>query len=240
MPAPPQPRWFRKALINIEGRNPADDTQGIWRVVWGMDEREFMNGNPQAIKYVNPNEATLGWACWILERWVKPQFFKPQEWEDLRYGEDSAGTGKRIDYLGPYRSKGQYITVYPLFSENGEPLELSSKLLEELILPRVKILQESQPGDALALAEAHRRRKMAAAQATVAEQLEEQREYFRMNKERLNNLATTEYCGLDTARVVGSQIRVPSPDDVTQLATALPSVKDALCRPKPNTSIGQG
>jgi hypothetical protein len=236
VPAPELPRWFRKALVNVEGRNPADETQGIWRVVWGMDAREFMNGDPNAIKYPNPNEATLGWACWILERWVKPQFFKRQEWEDLRYGADSAGTGKLIDYLGPYRTQGQYITVYPLISEAGEPLELSSQLLETIILPRIKVLQDSKPGDALALAEANRRRKAAASKEMVDYQIEEEKEYFRKNRERLNNLATTAYDGLDTARAVGSRIRVPSADDVTQLATVLPSVKEALCRPKPNTS----
>jgi hypothetical protein len=233
VPAPDQPRWFRKALINAEGRNPADEEQGIWRVVWGMDEREFMNGDPRAIKYPNPNEATLGWACWMLERWVKPSFFNRQEWESLRYGEDTAGTGKTIDYLGPYREQGQYVLVYPLISPGNEPLMLTSALLEQIILPRIKALQENT-GPSLAAVEANRRRKAAENKEIVAYQVEEQKEYFRRNKERLNNLATTGYAGLDTARAIGSQLRVSSEADVTNLAAALPSVKENLCQPNSN------
>lgn len=203
--------------------------------MWGMDEREFLNGDPQAIKYQNPNNTNLGWACWILERWVGSQFFRERDWNDMRYGEDSAGTGALVDYLGPYRTRGQYILWYPLISNDYEPLELSSQLLD-LITERVKLGQELSAQEAYAMREVQRRRKMAANAAVTEYQLEEQREYFRQNKERLNNLATTEYGGLDTARAVGTHMRKVAASEMTNIATVLPSVKDLLCPHSSNKS----
>ena len=46
--------------------------QPNYRFQWGMDARGFLNGDPFAMKYGNPNDTTLGYACWMLERIQMP------------------------------------------------------------------------------------------------------------------------------------------------------------------------
>src|SRR5690242_720910 len=130
VPAPKLPTWAAREMEIFGGYNAY--AQPNYRFQWGMDARGFLNGDPFAMKYGNPNDTTLGYACWMLERWATPEFFNLKNWTDLRYGEDTAGTGKQIDYLGPFPSRGEYILVAPLIDDDGAMLPITEALMIEL------------------------------------------------------------------------------------------------------------
>jgi hypothetical protein len=109
-PAPAKPPYFDKEVTRIGGRNPY--LQPILKVGWGMDLRTFRNDDPNAIKYPGPRG--IGLDRWVLEAWKPIEFWgTPIQWEANRYFTDN--TGKRIDALGEYPSRGMYVMSHIFF-----------------------------------------------------------------------------------------------------------------------------
>lgn len=106
----------------------------LLKVGWSFDLRMFRNGNPEAIKYP-------GWACWILEKYVPPEFFEPKwDWENRRYRRVN---GKKIDALGEFpngRTPANYIMATPLANPDGTPIELGSDVLLWIDMHRDSLL----------------------------------------------------------------------------------------------------
>lgn len=152
-----------------------------------MDLWDFCNGNPRSPKYLNPNNPQIGWACFVLERWVPAEFYDRTEWDNLRV--DNAGDdGKFIDRLGPYKNRGTYILAKPLMTDAYEPLELSQQLLEVL---QWGIKQGPLTGEALRKHNTIQRKLKQAREAEVIDkQTAERREWFKSNSERINRMAT--------------------------------------------------
>ena len=181
---PPVPEFFRKGLFHKFGQNPHGE--GNYRVISGMEARQFSNGNPNAIKYPNPNNSEIGWACYMLERWAPPEFFNKEEWERLRFGEFT--TSGYIDHLGPWRTKGSWILVAPLATERDgmpdEMLPLTEKVLEELYsrLSRGAV----SVNERLAEMELQRQIRKSKAQKTLRKLLDDNFEYYRLNEEKIN------------------------------------------------------
>ncbi len=162
------------------------------RVAWGMDLHTYMNGDPQAMKYPNPNDNYLGWACFMFERWAAPEFFHENNWNAQRFGDG-------VDLLGPFPRRGDYILVAPLMTDDYEPLDLSSALLAEL---NQRVQGGSQTKDVLGLLEISRRVKVAKNAALVNKLLDERFEYYKQNAEKINAVHSRKsYVGL-TARMV--------------------------------------
>lgn len=177
-PRPELPQWFVEGLNNLGGGEQPD-----YRIVWGMDATTFRNDNPNAKKYPNPRDPDLGWACWMLERWATPEFFGNETtWEINRWG-SAADFGKRIDVLGPFPRRGSYILVAPMMDDDYNPLPLTEGLLNE-IRRRVEI--GSQRNAALGILEIERRLKQSKSKEKVDNELEERREYYRVNGDRIN------------------------------------------------------
>ena len=105
---PAKPTFFDTNLRSIGGDNPLGEP--FLRVVWGWDARVFRNGNPDALAYPGPFLER-----WILEKWLKPEFFgSPEEWEKHRYFRSA--DFKQIDCLGPFPRQGRYGMVMPLIA----------------------------------------------------------------------------------------------------------------------------
>lgn len=181
---PPVPKWFRKELVHIGKMNALGEPN--LRVVNGMTQRAFVNGNPTALKYMSVNNPEVGWACFVLERWASPEFFDESTWAENRTGSDSAGTGKFIDYLGPFPRRGDYITICPLVDSQGKMLPLSSMLLDEI---RQRVVHGSA-NVVLGAREVQRRRKAAENAATVTSLLDELQEYYNSKGDKINRLAS--------------------------------------------------
>lgn len=190
VPSPRIPEWFAEGLARL-GHNTYG--QPNYRVVWGMDARGFRNGNPRAMKFANFNDPELGWACFLLERWATPEFFNRSQWIDHRYAK--AEDGKTIDVLGPFPKRGDYIVVGQLMThaEPLTPLELSQQLLDEL-LERLSPGKMKSP--TLGMLEIEERIRKSENEAKVRRLLDEQFEYYRMNKDRKNREAGRSYVGL--------------------------------------------
>lgn len=126
-PAPNKPDWFVKALTNIGGLNVFGEPN--LRVVWGMDERTFRGGNPDAIKYLGTTGRELGMPAWILEEWWSPdRLGTPEDWERERYFVNEAG--KRTDAIGEYPSRGKYWLFEMLIGVDGRPSALTESTLD--------------------------------------------------------------------------------------------------------------
>lgn len=193
IPSPVIPVWFSRGLELMGGINPFGNPN--YRVVWGMDERGFMNDNPRAIKYANPNDPELGWACFLLERYATPAFFNKPAWKEQRYGLDGAGSGKMIDFLGPFPSRGDYIMCAQLMTDDFAPLDLSMQLLEEL-QNRSDVTPGSQNLSGLGAHEIKRRLRAAKNTAIVDAQLEERFEYYRVRADEINAKHSRKFVGL--------------------------------------------
>lgn len=131
-PAPSKPDFFDRSLELMVGKNLYGDP--LLKVGWSFDLRIFRNGNPEAIKYP-------GWACWVLEKYVPPEFFEPKwDWENRRYRRVD---GKKIDALGEFpngRTAANYIMATPLASMDGTPIELGSDVLLWIDMNRDSLL----------------------------------------------------------------------------------------------------
>lgn len=189
---PPVPKDVRKALFTIGGPNPMG--QPNLRLVSGLEVRAFCNGNPQAIKYANPNDVEVGWACLILERWASREFFNPTVWAEQRYGPDPNSTGKQIDFLGPFPRKGDYVFCAPMVDSLGVRLELTApwdKILSE-IADRVSF---GPAPDALGRMEVARRRKTAQNKTRLKTALDEWQEWTNANAEKFKAAASRKIRG---------------------------------------------
>lgn len=158
-----------------------------------MDVRGFLNGDPNAIAYPNPNDPELGWACWMFQRWAEPAFFDQQQWELHRYGVNVTGEAGFIDYLGPFPNRGDYIMLAPLITEDYGFIPLSRQLLDELVS---RVSYGSQANSVLGQLEINRRLKAIKNTELVEKLLEEQKDYYRTNAERIDAGHTRKYVGL--------------------------------------------
>lgn len=187
-PSPAIPKFFSSGLFHKFGQNPHGEANYI--VTWGMDARQFSNGDPNAIKYPNPNDPELGWACFMLERWAPPTFFNEDEWNRLRFGELT--TSGYVDHLGPFRSRGSYILVAPLATDkDGQPydmLPLTEKVLQELY-QRLGT-GYLKPDERLAQLELQRRIRKSNAQKSLRAALDKNFEHYRQKADMINTLAT--------------------------------------------------
>ena len=136
-PAPYKPEWFDKELAKIGGLNPYGEPN--FRVVWGMDEKTFRDGDPNAIKYLAADSDHLGRPSWILEEWWSAfRVGTFADWERNRYFFNEEG--KKIDLIGEYPSRGMYWLFCLLENAEGKPSALTSSTLEyiqQLIKSRV-------------------------------------------------------------------------------------------------------
>lgn len=196
--------WFDERLKNIGGSNPFGEPN--YRVVWGMDERCFRGGNPQAIKYIGLSESDLGMPAWILEEWWSPERLGSKEdWEAYRYAwDDDEGT---VDVLGEYPSRGLYFMFggRPLINPDLSPMELNENLLSSiaaLIKGKIDGTPQSQAkawreiNQKAARAQAERRER---AQAQAAESWDR----YQTHGERINRERKRAY-SLPTQKPVGS------------------------------------
>lgn len=117
-PAPEVPSWFEARLRAL----------GL-RVVWGMDARGFPWPDNRQVKYVSPNDPEIGWACFILEQYVGPEFFgDPDEWEKNRWV--WSDEGKRVEVMAPYPSRGEWVFVQQLATPDGDPMPLTEQVAD--------------------------------------------------------------------------------------------------------------
>lgn len=191
--SPKIPQRFRRGLADFGGRNIYGDPN--YQVTWAMDAEMFENGDPHARKYPNPNNGTLGWACFWLERYATPEFFDPKIWAEFRYGFSELGDGKLIDILGPFPSRGGYVGCGPLIKDNeyDEPWEMLP--LTTQVLDVIK--QELDPGATTSKVngrlETGRRVRRAKSSDLCQKKLEEVRQYYRTNAEKINAEHTRDY-----------------------------------------------
>lgn len=177
-----------------------------YRLVWGMDARTFRNGNPSAMKYMNPRDSGLGWACFVLERFAEVGFYNKVEWETERFGPDEAGTDKRIDYLGPYPNRGCYISIAMLIDDGGddsgdawtlEMVKLSSGLLEEI---KRRVTYGAQNDHSLATLALKQEKKRALDAAKVEKLAGDLKEWYQQNEEKINTRHTRKWSNLTGAK----------------------------------------
>jgi hypothetical protein len=224
--APSIPAWWKRELDRIGGYNQL--AKPNLRLIWGMDERTFENDNPQAMKYANPNDTELGWACFILERYAEPgSFFNETLWNQLRCGVDDEG--KTVDYMGPYPRQGSYIKVLEMMDDDLAPFPnetvFSQQMLDEIAR---RVMKGAQKNSSLGVMDAQRRRRAAEKKARLDTQQAERREYFRTNQEKINAVHTREYVGLG-----GFNVIEPNPSVLKEAAKLLiqPTKGSDLCRP---------
>ncbi len=193
--APKIPAWWKRDLDRIGGYNFL--AQPNLKLVWGMDEHTFENDNPNAMKYANPNDTELGWACFILERYAEPgTFFNETLWNQLRHGVDET-TGKTVDYMGPYPRQGSYIKVLEMMDDDLAPFPLetvfSQRILDEIAL---RVAKGVQKDSSLGVLHAQRRRRAAEKKAKLDVRQAEAKDYYRTNQDKINALHTRRYVGL--------------------------------------------
>lgn len=142
---PYKPSWFEERLSNIGGRNLYGEPN--FRVVWGMDERCYRGGRPDAIKYIGMSENDLGMPCWILEEWWSPnRLGSVEDWEAARYSWDGMN---RVDMLGEFPQRGIYYMFggRPLMDNEFKPVLLNENVLTEIarmIKDRIEATPQSQ------------------------------------------------------------------------------------------------
>jgi hypothetical protein len=222
--APPIPAWWKRDLDRIGGYNSR--AQPNLRLVWGMDEHMFENDNPRAMKYANPNDTDLGWACFILERYAEPgTFFNETLWNQLRYGVDDEG--KQIDYMGPFPRGGSYIKVLEMMDDDLAPFPVetifSQQMLDEISM---RVMKGAQKNASLGVMESQRRRRMAEKKAKLEARQEEAKDYYRTNKEKINTLHTREYVGLG-----GFEVIEPNPSVLKEASKILIPKGLEICQP---------
>lgn len=195
-PSPTIPQRFKRGLGEFGGYNLYGEPNYV--VTWAMDAEFFENDDPHARKYPGPYDLSLGHACFWLERWAAPEFFDKRIWGELRYGKSEAGTGKTIDILGPFPSRGAYIGVGPLAKDDAqgdiyEMLPLTTGLLEI-------IKQELDPGATADTVrgrlETGRRVRRARSAADCQKQLDAERARIRAHEAEINAAPTRDYVGL--------------------------------------------
>lgn len=222
--SPVIPKRFRRGLADFGGLNIYG--QPNYQAVWAMDAEFFENGDPHARKYPNPNDTSLGWACFWLERYATPDFFDQKTWNELRYARSELGDGKMIDVLGPFPNRGAYIGVGPLIKDNedGEPWEmlpLTTKVLDE-------IKQSLDPGatksSVMGRLETGRRVRQAKSAALCQKKLDEVAQYYQTNAEKINTLHTSTQFFRPGHALTGSQITVGVPESVKQYLKATGAV----------------
>lgn len=117
--------WFSSWLSDFRGGVSKDCPR--YRVVWGPAEHTHLGQQ----KYLSPNGGIL--KCWILEKWMPPEFFgSKEEWNKERFFYDDINT-KWVDVKGEYPARGAYVMILPL-TENGSFIPLSTQLQEEVAL----------------------------------------------------------------------------------------------------------
>jgi hypothetical protein len=183
---PPVPKFFKKGLANMGGMNPMGEPN--LRVVHGTQRRGWRNGEANAILYMNLRNAHYGWNCWILEAWAAPEFFNEREWALRRYGPDVNGTGKMVDYLGPFPRRGDYIFIQHLINAEGEALPLTEPVLAEIAS---HITRDGMA--VIAAMETRRRREQCEKREALAKQLDDLQEYYNQSGERINQMASRRY-----------------------------------------------
>lgn len=216
--APSIPKWWRANLDRIGGMNQY--RQPNLRLVWGMDQHTFENDNPKAMRYPNPNNTELGWACFILERYAATGFYNEAQWNALRYGVDEV-TGKTVDYMGPYRREGDYIKVVEMMDDDLAPFP-PSKVFSQQMLDEIsyRVAAGAQKNSALGIQALQRKRKAAEKTARLTEMQAERRDYHRKNADRINALHSRDYVGL-----VGSSLAPSTTNTVLTLKGS------ELCQP---------
>lgn len=223
--APAIPAWWKRELDRIGGYNQF--ARPNLRLIWGMDEHTFENDNPRAMKYANPNDTELGWACFILERYAEPgSFFNETLWSQLRFGVDEV-TGKTVDYLGPFKREGDYIKVLEMMDDDLAPFPnetiFSQRMLDEIAM---RVMKGAQKNVSLGVLEAQRKRRAAEKKAKLDARQAEAKDYYRANKETINALHTREYVGLGGFNVVE-----PNPSVLKEAAKRLIQPKGTSCQP---------
>lgn len=124
-PAPSKPSFFDARLAQIGGTRLNGDPK--LRVVWGCDARGFPYPDNQSLKYISPLDPEVGWACWILEQWVGPEFFgDPGEWERGRW---EWVDGRNVEIMAPFPHAGEYVFVMQLATPDGDPFPLGDQAL---------------------------------------------------------------------------------------------------------------
>jgi hypothetical protein len=124
--APEIPSWFEARVTAVFGTTLSGKPKG--RVVWGGDARGFPWPDNQ-LKYISPLDPTVGWACFVLEQFVSPEFFGMEDvWERNRWTWD--GEGKRVELMAPYPRGGDYVLVQPLVTPDGEAFPLTEGVAE--------------------------------------------------------------------------------------------------------------
>lgn len=198
--APSIPAWWKRELDRIGGYNFL--AQPNLRLVWGMDEHTFENDNPRAMKYANPNDTELGWACFILERYAEPgTFFNETLWNQLRFGVDDEG--KTVDYMGPFPRQGSYIKVMEMMDDNLAPFPVETVFSQRMLdIISESVMRGAQKDAVLGIRKTQRMRRMAEKKAKLDARQAEAKEYYRTNKEKINALHTREYVGLGGFNVI--------------------------------------
>lgn len=157
------------------------------------------------MKYMNPRDSSLGWACFILERFSDVGFYDKAEWERERFGPDEAGTMQRIDYLGPYPSRGEYMMIAPLIDDTDgtgdagtmEMIPLSNGLLEEI---KARVSYGAQKDALLGVRALHQAKKRAKDAAQVEKLSVDLKEWYLQNEDQVNTRHTRKWSNLTGAK----------------------------------------
>lgn len=137
VPKPAVPDWFQKELTLIGGKN--DYKWPNYRLVWGQEPAacRFRDGEwvPKYIKCFVSRQiqrqvqgSNLVWQQWFrtpigedrffVEKYVPPEEIDREQWErDWRYSWDESG--KKIEILGEYPSRGMYVKYIRLEDTGG-------------------------------------------------------------------------------------------------------------------------
>lgn len=121
------PVWFAERLKNAGGTTLSGLPKV--RVVHGENARGFPMPDRHAFKYLDPEDASQPWGCFVLEEWRPPEFFGDRaEWERERWAWGS--DGQRHEIMAPFPSRGEYVFVQPLVAPSGAPFQLTGQVAD--------------------------------------------------------------------------------------------------------------
>lgn len=121
------PDWFAERVTRAGGTTL--DGRPKVRVVHGDTARGFPMPERGMLKYLDPEDASKPWDCFILEEFRPPEFFGDRDlWDRLMFEVDDEGNRRQI--MAPFPYRGEYVFVQPLVAPSGLPFAMTEQVAE--------------------------------------------------------------------------------------------------------------